>query len=175
MTKQESSRIKADYGMNDYFRFYNKKYNKKKSAENKIPKSLFLKITAHFNSEVRDKILNDYFEFTMPYIHMTLQIRKTKNRPKIKNGKLIGLPPINYKATKELWERDEEAKVNKTLVRFNNYHTSGYVFRIYCKKYGGYFKNKTYYKFVAARHFKRALAARIFDEDKDKLNAFNLY
>ena len=118
---------------------------------------------------------------------------------RIDNGKVLSLTPepffmvdlpippnnkspslidcFNYYVEGETIENytDEEAKEKKLLVRFTNYHTSKYVFRLYFKKYIYSFKNKKYYKFKTVRSFARALANRIKDENKNKYDAFLLY
>lgn len=168
MTKK-NDRLSTDYGMKDYYSFYTKKYNPN------ISRKKYNDVISDFNEEVIDMILNEGFEYLIPYIYITLCVRKDKRAPRIINGKLYNNTPVDPVKTKQLWDSDPDAKERKLLVRFNNSHTSGYVFRIYAKKFSRTYKNKKYYKFRPARNFKRLLAKRINDESKDKFDSFKLY
>lgn len=160
---------KSDYGIRDYRRFYEKKYNNGKPCPN------YSKIISEFNTNIIDLILNDSLSYTLPYLLFEIMIRKEKRIPKIKDGLLINNNPIDWKATLELWEKDEEAKEKKLRVRHNNYHTSGYIFRIYMKKFKSAIKFKSYFKIKPNRKFQRALTDRINDPKKEVFDAFLLY
>jgi hypothetical protein len=151
--------------MSDYYKQYIK--------ENpKISKTLYNNIISDFNEGIRDLIINEGLTYQFPYTNFQLFIKKHKRRPRIVNGKLINSIPINWKATKELWEKDEEAKEKKILIRFTNYHTFGYVFRILFKKFYSNVKNKSLYKFKNNRKLQRELSKRILDNTKDPYDAF---
>lgn len=166
---QRIHKNKADYSMPDYYKFYTDNYNKD------ISRKTFNKIITEYNEGIIDLIINDNIDFLLPHLMFEITIRKVKRKPKIINGKLISNIPIDWKKTNELWENDKEAKEKKLLVRYNNSHTSGYVYRIYLKKFKGKVKNKTYYKFQPSRMFKRSLSKRIKDDDKDNFDSFLLY
>jgi len=165
----QMTNIKVHYIMKDYFQYYNKNYI------DPVDKSTYSKVVSEINKAVIDGILNDSLEYKFPILGFTLNIRKSKRVPTIKNGKVHNNRPPDWIATKQLWERNPEAKEKKTLIRFINKGTLNYVFRIIINKTGVNFKNKSKYKFRAARPFKRALAARIKDEGKPKFDAFLLY
>jgi hypothetical protein len=161
---------KTDFGMRDYYDFYNKKYNEKN-----ITRQAYNKIITEFNKEIRKLIINDNLIYKMPYLYFEIMLKKEKRVPRIVNGKLINNVPIDWKTTNELWDKDSEAKEKKLLVRYNNHHTSNYVFRIYCKKFNSKIKNKNLFKFQPNREFKRELGKRIKDNNQDNLNAYLLY
>lgn len=169
MIKRTSGKIKSHYGMKDYYRHY------KKNSDNPVDYTTYSEIISKYNRGIIDLMLNKSLEYRMPIINFLFTIRKDQRKPQIKDGVLYNNRPIDFKRTMELWAIDEEAKKNKVLLRFNNNHTSGYVFRIYCKKLESGVKNKKYYKFAPSREFKRALAARINDEDKPKFDCYLLY
>lgn len=158
---------KTDYGIVDYRKFYEATYNKHNSNYSKILKE--------YNKKVIDLILNEDLSYFIPYLQFEIIIRKLKRYTRIENGKLINHNPINWKATLELWEKDEEAKEKKIRVRHNNYNTSGYIFRIYLKKFKCRLKNRSYYKIKPNRNFQRGLAKRINDPNKDLFDAYLLY
>lgn len=169
ITKRTEGRIKVDYGMTDYYKYYCKDH------ENPVSRIIFNKIITAFNEKIVDLIINDGLEFTPTTLQMTFCIRKTQRIPKIKNGKLINTSPIDWKTTNKLWEEDSEAKEKKILIKFLNNHSSKYVFRIKSIKSGYAYTNKKLYRFKASRFFQRSLSARILDTSKDNFNCFNLY
>ena len=167
MKDRRVHKFKADYGIGDYKKFYEKKYNKELKD--------YSKIISEFNKEVINLILNDNLSYTIPFLFFEITIRKEKRFTRIDDGKLINHNPINWKATKELWEKDEDARERKIRVRHNNYNTSGYIFRIYLKKFKCRLKNRSYYKIKPNRNFQRALAKRINDPNKEHFDSFLLY
>jgi len=169
MTNKGPNKIKIHYGMPDYYKYYNDKYN------NKVCSKKYNKIISEFNLEIINLIINENIEYSMNPLHLVIGVRKVKRRPRIVNGKLRNTVPIDWKTTKELWQSDEEAKEKKILVRFSNSHTSGYIFSINLIKVGLGFQNKKYYKFKASRKFARDLGERIQDEDKERYDTYKLY
>lgn len=166
---RSKGRIPTHYGMKDYYANYCK------ISKNPVSYTKYSKVISDFNKLLVYNILNNYFEYRIPYLNMTLGVRKDKRTPKIKNGKLYINSPVDWKTTRELWSSDEDAFKNKIIVRFLNTHTSGYVFRIHCGKFNSTLYNKKYYKFKASRDFQRNLNLRIKDDTKDKFDAFLLH
>jgi hypothetical protein len=167
--KRGKNKIPTDYGMKDYYNFYSEKYN------SNMPRTKYNKIISDINQGIIDLMLNEGFEFKIPHINSTIMIKKDKRTPRIVNGKVINPSPVDWVTTRKLWESDPEAEEKKILVRYVNSHTSGYVFRIYLKKFGATFKNRSVYKFKASRKFQRELTARINDENKDRFDTYLLY
>ena len=163
-------KIKRDYGMNDYYKFY------KSASKNPVDKTKFNKIISEFNSKIVNLIIEEGLEYRPSLLHFNFCVRKIKYIPYLDdNNKLINNSPIDWKSTKQLWDDSEEAKDKKVVLRFLNNHTSKYVYRIKVTKSGIKYKNKRLYRFKACRSFKRSLAKRIKDEDKDPFNAHLLY
>lgn len=163
------NRIKKDYGMSDYYKYYCN------NSSSPISSNKFNKIISDFNNEIVNLIINENLEYRPTKLQFTFCIRKTKKIPKIKDGKLVNTSPIDWKSTKELWESNEEAKEKKILLRFLNNHTFKYVFRIKGLKHGLRYKNKIYYKYKPARRFQRLLAKRILDSSLENFDAYKLY
>lgn len=155
--------------MEDYYKFYTETYNKD------ISKKKYNDIITEFNKAVANLIVEDNLFYQFPFLAFELSVRKDKRKPRINNGKLINNIPVDWKKTNELWERDSEAKEKKLLVRYNNSHTSGYVFRIHLSKNRAILKNKILYKFRPNRTLQRSLSSRINDPDKDNYDAYLLY
>ena len=169
MKKERIHKFKADYGIKDYKKFYQKKYNNNKPFKD------YNKIITEFNKSLIDLILNEGLNYTIPYLYFEITVRKVKRKIRINKGKVINPNPIDWKSTKELWKKDKDAKDRKLLVRHTNYHTSGWIFKIYCKKFKSRIKNRSYFKFKANREFQRGLTKRINNPNKEAFDAFLLY
>lgn len=165
-----NGKIKSHYGIGDYF-----KYFKKENPNIKMTAGRFADIIHRFNDEIVNLIIEENLNYKLPHLGASIVVKKSKRVPRIIDGKLYNPTPVDWQATNKLWEEDDEAREKKLLVRYNNNHTSKYVFRINFKKYIYPFNNKKYYSFDACRKFSRLLGARINDEDKDKYDAFLLY
>jgi len=166
---KRNHKIHSHFGINDYYKFYIKKYN------SQIDKDKYKKILEDFHLGIRDLMINESLIYQFPYIGMQLIIKKDKRRPKIVDGKLVNTTPPDWKTTNELWERDKEARDKKIVVRYNNSHTSGYVFRVYLKKFSCNIKYRSLYKFNTNRDFQRSISKRIFDINKDPMDAYLLF
>lgn len=169
MTQQRHHKLTADFGMKDYYNFYDNKYNAK------VSRKIYNQIISDFNKAVVNMILEEGDEYKVPYTHFTLQIRKDKRKPRLNNkGELMNPVPVDWKRTKALWERDEEAKEKKLLVRYNNSHTSGYVFRLFLQTWRSSLKYKRLIKVRTNREFQRKLSKRIKNLD-EPFDAYLLY
>jgi len=169
-SKQRIHKITSDFGINDYYKFYTAN-----NPDNPISRKLYNEIITKYNEGIVNLIIEEGLVYSIPFLGFEILIRKDKRKPRIVDGKLINNVPIDWKTTNELWEKDKEAKEKKLLVHYNNSHTSGYVFRVYCKKFKSSIKNRSVFKFKPNRKFQRALSARIKDPDKDNFDAFLLY
>lgn len=162
-------KVKKDYGMDDYYKYYCN------TSKNPVSKKVFNKVVSEFNKEIVNLIIEESLEFTPVMLNFTFCIRKYKRVPNIKGGKLYNTNNINWKATNELWENEPEAKEKKLFIKFNNNHSSKFMFRIKALKNGREFKNRKFFRFKACRSFQRTLAKRILDENKDKFEAYKLF
>jgi|TARA_R110000822_G_scaffold152112_7_gene291328 hypothetical protein len=161
-------KIKNHFGMPDYYKFY------KGKVDNPVDKLTYNKIITEFNNELQDLIIEENLIYQMPYTNLELVLKKEKRKPRIVDGKLINNLPINWKATNALWGKDKEAKEKKLRIRHSNSHTSGHVFRIYCKKFKCSLKARGLYKWQTVRSFARKLSKVLNDENKS-IDAYLLY
>lgn len=166
--KDRKHKLNNSYGVIDFYNYY------KKNTDNPVDIKTYRKVLDIYNKKIADLIINEGMDFVMPFLNFEITIRKDKRKPKIVDGKVVNNTPVDPVATKKLWEKDEEAKNKKILVRYNNSHSSGYVFRIYCKKFRSNLKNKNLFKFRPVRDLKRRLAKIIKDPDI-KFDSFLLY
>jgi len=76
------------------------------------------------------------------------------------DGEIKGLAP-DWAKTKQLWDNDNEAKINKTLVYHFNEDTAGVRYRFRWSKNRVMVSNKTLYSIRMCRANKRALSALV--------------
>jgi|6_EtaG_2_1085325.scaffolds.fasta_scaffold145116_2 hypothetical protein len=161
--KKRPRKIKVDCGRMDM----HKAYLKENKLEYKVDSSLYSKVLNSFNKKISKKIMTESFEYMLPYRLGNLRIKKYKPSIKVdENGNLDykGLSP-NWKATKELWNKDKEAKKNKKIVFHINDHSDGYNYKWHFSNYRSNCENRSVYSFIPTRTNKRTLAKLIKDED----------
>ena len=168
-SKRGKGRRPSHYGMIDYFRFYNRTHSYK------VDKKTYSAVVSEMNKFIRDYIVEYALDVKFPARMGVLGIRKEKREPKIIKGKVINNAPPDWAKTLNLWRNDEEAHIKKIIIKHNNSHTDGYVYRAYYKKGSATYKNKTVYYFNTSRTFKRNINKRILDYTKDKYDSILLY
>ena len=169
ISKRGKGKKTADYGITDYHRFFNK------TQSYKVSKKVYSKIVSELNMFIRDFIVENAIDVTLPAKMGELGIRKSQRVPKIVDGKVINNAPPDWGKTLKLWKNNEEARINKITIKHNNSHTGGFVFRAYYKKGKANYKNKSAYYFDSTRDFKRNITKRINDYTKDKYDSILLY
>lgn len=102
---------------------------------------------------------------TFPAKMGKLELRKYKPGVKFKKGKLKNTYPIDWMKTLQLWYEDDEARINKTLVRSEVKD----FFYIHYNTYKVDYSNKCYYEFALNRFIKRDLLKNIVNGDIDTL------
>lgn len=105
-------------------------------------------------------IINKLFEkgqISLPEKLGNLQIIGKKVKVKIEDGQIKGLAP-DWVKTKELWDRDEEARNSKQLVYHFNEQTNGVRYRFFWSKNRVLVSNKTLYNIKMTRTNKRTLS-----------------
>ena len=152
--------------MADYHRYYNK------NNSYKVSRSDYAEVVSEMNKYVTELMLDMEGDFRMPYRCGAVAIRKKKRKITFdSNGNIINTNPPDWQKTRKLWEKDEEAKEKKILIRHTNMKTSGYVFKVTFLRSLADFKNKKLYGFRACRNFARGLNKRINDYTKIKFDS----
>jgi hypothetical protein len=155
--------IKEDFNRLDLYKFYN---DTRKEDVN-ITQRTFTKIISAFNREVIKLILYKNYSFRLPFGlgYISVIKKKQKDIEYDESGKQIKQKLlVDYHKTKQLWERDEEAKQKKKLVLHLNEHTDGYIYRYNWDKGGCAVTNLFSYKFKPSRENSRWLASVIKDK-----------
>jgi hypothetical protein len=166
MTDKREHKVKCHYGANDYYKYYKETYNE-------TDRSTFGKIVTEFNLAIGQLIIGEGVEYIMPKLGFELILRKDKRKPRIKDGKLLNNIPVDWQKTNSLWERDEYARDKKLLVRYNNSHTSGFIYRVYFKKFNARIQFRSVYKFQVNRDLKRDITNKL--NKSEQLDAYLLY
>lgn len=150
------------YGIKDIYSFY------KSNSKNPLDYKTFVNIWKDFSEETIDDILQGK-DFNMPFRVGLLGIRKKKIRVTLNPDGTIDkryLRP-DWKATKDLWEKDEIAKKNKQLVFHLNKHFGGFNCKYFWDKSTCRVVNQSAYSLVMTRKNKRKLAKVIFEGNVD--------
>lgn len=106
-------------------------------------------------------------DITLPNKMGRLEVRKYESTIKITDKGIKTNLPIDWDRTLKLWEEDEEAHQNKTLVKMEEKE----IFKIWYNRIRANYTNKTYYRFNVNRALKIKLKERIKEH---KFDAFRL-
>lgn len=147
-------KVTNSYGVYDAYKYYRK--NKPSDKKYILTESQYFAIIRKINLLLCEDLLNSK-SISFPKYMGTIEIAKANIKVKEVNGKLKIPYRIDWAKTISLWETDEEARRDKTLVRY--YTPVAYMFK-YIKRRSR-FKNKNFYEFKPNRTLKRNLADRI--------------
>jgi len=163
MEKRGPRKVTVDHGRPSMYKLY------KKSVDNPVSSSIYSVILNDFNKAISKEMLENAFEYILPFRLGIIRIKKYKAHYKVdeETGKIIGNLSPNWKATKELWKDNEKAKSEKKLVYHTNEHSDGYQYKWYFSNYRSNCINKSAYCFIPSRTNKRELASLIKDEEFD--------
>lgn len=101
------------------------------------------------------------FEVTIPAKLGTLKIIGTKQEIKFdEDGNIKGLSP-NWRQTKELWEKNPEAKERKQIIFNTNEHSDGVRYKFLWSKRRVLITNKTIYSLRMTRDNKREVFRQV--------------
>lgn len=144
---------KTDLNIRSSYKIY------KNSVETPVEEKQYLEIATGYIEFLIQKVLEGE-EVTIPARLGTLFIQGVKKKLVFnKNG--VPLLPPNWAKTKELWERNPEAKATKKIVYCLNEETDGVVYKLHWSKNRVPIENKLYYNFILTRANKRAIHQKI--------------
>lgn len=154
-------RYKTDVTLPDFYKYY------KNSVDKPVDYETFKNVVYEFNESICKGCIYDNLYFKMPNRLGVLSIKKRKTVASInKDGSLnTKFLSVNWKATKELWDRDSEAKEKHQKVYHLNRHTSGYILRWCWDRFNINLSNRTYYSLDIMRKYDRELAQVVLSED----------
>jgi len=160
--------IKTHVASDEMYRYYNSILGDvEKKNGFKVPKRTYTKILKEFNKWISNKIIYNPKGVVLPYKLGRLQIMKYKTPLIIKkDGTLFKKHiPVNWNETLALWDRDEDAKNKKMLVRQLNDHTDGYTYEWKWNKSCSNVTNHKVYFFKPTRTNKLLLKKELTKEE----------
>lgn len=128
--------------------------------------SRYIEITNLFMKFLSNKLL-EKGSIIIPERLGNLSIIGKKIKVRIEEGKIKGLAP-DWVKTKELWEEDSQAKLEKQLVYHFNENTNGIRYKYSWSKNRVLVTNKTLYNLKMTRENKRNLS-KLVTEGKEYL------
>lgn len=151
MGKKRKSTTSEYVGITDsYHKYYKKKY------ENTVSISEYRRVLNAFHQLVMKHVIEDGDLVYLPLRLGVLCIKGIVCKPRLKNGRIIGIP-IRWSKTRELWEGSPEARERKQLVYCTNEHTGGVRYKFLWNTYKVFARFKNLYTFRASRANKRAV------------------
>lgn len=176
------SLMHASVGTPQMYKFYCFKYFKEKinnrvkvytKSKYNITAGTYYSIVSEINKLVGEEIVYDGFELILPCRMGTIGLKKKKRKLWIdpKTGKATGYP-VNLKETKDLWDRDPEAKAKKQYVYFMNNHTNQNIYKVAYDRKNANFTYKRVYRFKTCRYLNRELA-KVLKDNKLNIDAYN--
>lgn len=124
-------------------------------------------IIKDINLAIVKLVILENFEFKIPCNLGTFSVRQAPVRYKLKeDGELnTKILTADFKATRELWLKNEEARKAKKLIFHTNEHTNGNRMTYWWSKKGAKASGIAVYYFQACRQVKRLLKDYIMDKD----------
>lgn len=172
--KRTSGKYNADIKTEDIYKYY---LNNIKPIESlgggkttgayKIKQKEFASIIKDINKRVIEIIVTENFEFKIPCRLGLISMKQSKVVYKLdENGELkVKNLSIDFKATKDLWLADEEARINKNVVYHTNEHTNGNRMAYWWKKTRNCVFGINVYYFLPSRYMKRTPSKFLKDKD----------
>ena len=137
-----------------------KKY--KGTTKDPVTSKLYREICNKYQKFLMDKVL-DGKEVCFPARMGSLQVIGKKEKVTVDGeGNISGLAP-DWVATKQLWERDPEARKQRKRLFHLNRQSDGYRYRFFWSKSRVLVTNKVLYSLRIARANKREVSERILN------------
>lgn len=130
-----------------------------KNSENPVDLKLYMLIVNDYMKFLSSKLLESG-QISLPERLGNLEVVGKKSRIVIEDGVIKGLAP-DWVETKELWDRDPQAKASKQLAYHFNEDTNGVRYKFFWSKNRVLVANKTLYTLRMTRTNKRDLSSRI--------------
>jgi len=173
--KRGEGRLPIDVGTKDLYQFYINRISKIESIKGgktrgsfEISQTQYSDILKEINSGIVDLMILENFEFKIPCSLGYKSIKQRKIKVKLDlNGNLdkMHLSP-NWKATRDLWSKDNDALIAKTVIYHTNEHTNNYKMHYEWSKSGATTTGIGAYYFIVCRDNKRYLGSCLQSNNK---------
>jgi hypothetical protein len=172
--KRTKGKLKADLGCKKMYKYYLKNIKSVESIAGgettgsyKLTQKEYTSILKDINKKITEVIIKENFEYKIPCNLGTISMKQSKvNYELDEKGELVvSNLSIDFKATKDLWNNDEESARLKRVVYHTNEHTNGNRMAYWWKKSKKCpFGMRPYY-FLPCREMKRTPARLLKDEN----------
>ena len=172
--KRSAGKLKTDITTKDLYKSYLKNLKPVESITGgmtlgsyNISEKTYSNILKDLNLMIVQAIILENFEFKLPYgLGMLSMVQKAIKYKLDDNGELLTkYLSVDYKATKDLWSKDNEARIKKNLVFHTNDHTNGNRVSYRWSKKNCKVAGLQVYFFVPCRKVKRAPAEYLKNSD----------
>ena len=154
MKKGSKAKVRNSFGVYDIYKLIRK--NGWKGIGQPVTEKDFYAIIRGINMLIADNIANGITVHLPSYMGV-LELRKFKKGVSFVDGKLKNTYPIDWHNTLLLWDKDEEAKKKKIILR----HENEWVYHVRYDVWRARFNNKVFYRFALNTFIKRALSKNI--------------
>lgn len=158
--EKRQSKISNSYTVIEVYRYlYKIGYFKNIEMTKEKFYSIWSKVTSYMSEG-----LSKGEEYKLPFGMGSLELRKGKSRVFITDRKLVyRYKEIDWNTTLNLWYDDDEARQNKTLVRYEK----RYGYRIFHSKFNATCHNLMYFRFRTMDSLKCKIDKQVSEEDLD--------
>lgn len=149
-TKGEKFYISNSYGMYDAYLEY------KRNRKNHVKREQFSKIVQAVNAKfISELLVSGTLTFPEGLGELFVCGRKMQPVRFSPDGKMTILSPINWYATRKLWDSDPQAKTDKLLIRYD----SDFVYKLMYSTKNANYTNKLFFKFKTNTFLRRRISS----------------
>jgi len=160
------NRKKDFYGLIDSYQLYLQFDYKRK-----IKKKMYSEILRDYSEFLQEKLIEKGIIYLPENTGFIKICGYEMEYESMNDNKVVKVnAPINWKATNELWNNDEEAKRDKKLIYYLNEDTNGVRYSISWSKAKIPLKFKDTFMFIACRHLKRKTSKSIQNGKEYQIN-----
>lgn len=163
-------KVNINIGIKEGYAAYRKAYwANKMTPRYDIKRKAYGDIMRRFHLYMGEGIIERSETFKMPAGLPKIRVKKYKRNPRFKKDGTIDPRslPVDWGATRKLWDKDPYARKAKKLVFYLNDHTDGYSFMVWMDKTTTWLKNISPYQFRPVRAMDKDLYSAIMDPRKN--------
>lgn len=153
-----------DIGLPEIRKYYEQYYEI--AVKDRLKPQVFMDILADFHEQVFQDIVFEGKIFYLPFNLGSVYI--TKRKPKVEFDEDFNIvktsAALDFKAMRELWESDPEAREAKIKVYHQNDHSDNYKYSFTWSRKRSSLPGIGVYRFIPTRSARRALAKKIKTE-----------
>ena len=154
LNEPREHKVRNSLGVYDMYKLIRK--NKWFDIGRPVKEHEFYAVVRQMNNLLADELLHGR-DVVLPQRLGSLELRKYDAVMKFSNGQIRTNLPIDWDRTLKLWEEDEEAYKERTLVKMEEKE----IFKVFFNRRTSHFKNKSFMEFEVNRDLKRRLKQKI--------------